>query len=266
MVLEIAKMAANLRLGYPLTFSYLPSLRKPTEPPPTLEGVLTALGAAQAPGPLPVTIHAPAPHNNDADTHPGDVQWHDLAGDATTVNTQTPGRPPQCILASTRNLARRGLLTEQELIRRFCSTPSIYSIDYRRVLEELVCSDTEVALRFPLLGPQAVTLTTDVTKQIESAFCIVQGQNGWQTHVVALIKIQDRTDGPPRYRLYDNDSPARLHGTFTTVTNDFLSQRAQALYITTHRGSLLANTIRGVAGSGRGGTGQGGWGPVTWLC
>ena len=67
-------------------------------------------------------------------------------------------------------------------------------------------------------------------------------------------------------RLYDNDSPARLHGTFTTVTNDFLSQRAQALYITTHRGSLLANTIRGVAGSGRGGTGQGGWGPVTWLC
>ena len=104
-----------------------------------------------------------------------------------------------------------------------------------------------------MLGPQAVTLTTDVTKQIESAFCIVQGQNGWQTHVVALIKVQDRTDGPPRYRLYDNDSPARLHGTFTTVTNDFLSQRAQALYITTHRGSLLANTIRGVAGSGRGG-------------
>ena len=49
--------------------------------------------------------------------------------------------------------------------------------------------------------------------------------------------VQDHADGPPSYRLYDNDSPARLHGTFTTVTNDFLSQRAQALYITTHSGT-----------------------------
>ena len=260
-ICSIASQAATLRLGYSPSFKYNPHMQKPEQPLPTLLSVLTALGAAPPPSSTPPGQQAPnAPPNNPPGNtpltatqlqsqppqHPQPQQpedpWRDLAGDATTVATQTANQPPQCALASARNLTRRALLTEQEVTQRFCPSGHISSIDYTGILDELVCNEGEVAAQVFLRGPRAIVLTNDLTHHINCAFCVTQGANGWCTHVVALIKING--SHPTRFRLYDNDSSARLNGTFSSVPPTYFAHHAQRLYITTDQDSPLERRLR----------------------
>ena len=128
------------------------------------------------------------------------------------------------------------------------------------LLSELVCSASETALHLP-----PANLTNNLARHINSAFCIVQGVNGWMTHVVALIRIP-RSD-PPLYRLYDNDSPARRAGTYSIVPLSYFTTTAQNTYATTDLSSPLAATLTpgGGAGPARAGGGHRGVGPIAVL-
>ena len=165
-------------------------------------------------------------------------------------------------LASLSNLSRRALLTEHDLISRFCrkhgpqanAQPTIYDIDYCAALDDLVCTDDETARLLPTVGPRAIILTPTVTNDISNALCLIQGRRGWATHVVALIREPNST--PPRFRLYDNDSQARRNGTYTLVPSTYFAQHAQVLYVATPRNSSLAQTLPPPQARYRGGGGS----------
>ena len=279
----IAEHAARLRVGYQIHFKYLKLLRKPDTPPPTIMSVFAELLEAPPPqaqqpdnpAPLPASPPQPAnpaphpapqpppgPNPNLSPLAGGDDPWRDLAGDARTVQTETENNPPQCILASLRNLSRRALLTEHDLISRFCrkhgpqanAQPTIYDIDYCAALDDLVCTDDETARLLPTVGPRAIILTPTVTNDISNALCLIQGRRGWATHVVALIREPNST--PPRFRLYDNDSQARRNGTYTLVPSTYFAQHAQVLYVATPRNSSLAQTLPPPQARYRGGGGS----------
>ena len=96
-------------------------------------------------------------------------------------------------------------------------------------------------------------LNLALAQHINSAFCIVQGAHGRMTHVVALVRIPQ--SNPPTYRLYDNDSPARQAGTYTTVPASYFTITAQNTYATTDLSSPLAAALTpgGEGGAARGG-------------
>ena len=272
------QQASAQRLSYNVTYVYKPFLRKRDEREPTLSTVLRAMGVHLAPAdhaqpgrqhvaspaaanppprpaqpthqhhpppaatdPPPQPVLAPTAANPARSTPPQHRanEWRDLSGDATTILTESFGHPPQCILASARNLARREHLTEADLIPKYAKRgtvrPNIYDIDFIAALDDLACEATEIALHAPRQGPRAIQLTPPLLGHLNSAFCSVQGRNGWCTHVVAIIRIPHTY--PARFRLYDNDSAERRSGTFASVHADYIIQKAQNPYLTTERDS-----------------------------
>ena len=221
----------------------------PAPPPPT------RTPATNSPAPQPTTAAANRPHQNAPVLAMPVNEWRDLAGDARTTQTQSPGHPPQCILASMRNISRRGLLTEDELIQRYAMPGGggdIYSINHAAALSDLACNPDECALAVPLRGPRAITLSDDVCSQIYSATAVVTGAYGWCTHVVALIQM--RNQHAPKFRLYDNDSRARTQGTFSIITAEWIRTHAQILTAVTPADGPLAGIIRGLGPSTLGST------------
>jgi hypothetical protein len=134
----------------------------------------------------------------------------DMAGDAlTTAQAAERGVPAQCTLAAVRNVRRNPQYTRERLAENVVHSAYVGDIlmpDWPKILDAM-CADDEAVYR----GHWG-TIPQSHMMYIRAAVSIDSGPT--TAHVVAVI----RNDGA--FNIYDNDSPERQRGTFSTATTD----------------------------------------------